>query len=36
MMGRSLLVCEPLDTDLPIVATAHFESLEDYKEVRKI
>ena len=36
MMGRSLIVCEPLDTALPIVATAHFESLEDYYKLRKI
>jgi endonuclease/exonuclease/phosphatase family metal-dependent hydrolase len=28
MMGRSLIVCEPLDPVLPVVATAHFESLD--------
>ncbi len=34
-MGRSLVVCEPYDPSLPIVATAHFESL-DSALIRKI
>jgi endonuclease/exonuclease/phosphatase family metal-dependent hydrolase len=34
MMGRSLLICQTFDQTMPVVATAHFESL-DSANIRK-
>ena len=33
-MGRALIICEPIDQELPVVASAHFESLNS-AELRK-